>query len=960
MTTHRIGRAIVVAAAVALAACSGKPASAPALASSRSALTVVPPDSSFHAFLCSGTVKGDPAGDQMTGGAWRDIVGDEIHPAFYRAADAQNIYFRMRVSGDPRKPGSLTELQPSSWDVLVDTDNKPSTYEYMFTADGNLPGGNAVQLVRNSVQEMSNPTDPALDDKATDLIADLTPATDYWSVKVASDGNPPSAFGGDPDYFMTLVLPKQILRDVGVDLNKDFVVWAGTNARTYSLNSDFGCFVGIPPNLGDAGNNPGDLDPPDAIDDAVTTPEDTPIVIDVLANDTGIEPVTASAPGTAIAIETSPAHGDVTVGSDRTVTYSPAPDWFGIDTFTYRVTDDTGETDTAVVTVTVTPVDDAPPVAVDDAWTMVQGTTTTIDVLANDAVIDGVTSLTVLTPPASGTAAVNPDRTISYTADASFVGTVTFTYEVTDTDGQTGTATVTITVRLRDNGFPVAAGDSASTPEDTLVTIPVLANDTVLDQPAVVTLATTPANGTATVNSNNTVDYTPSSNYFGPDFFTYQVTDLDGQSATATVSITITPVDDGPPIATEDAATTPEGTAVGVAVLANDTVKDGLGAVTIVTPPTHGTAVVNADHAITYTPTGGFFGVDELVYQVTDLDHQAASAPVTIRVTPVDSGAPMATPDAFTTAEDTALPSLGVLANDVVLDGPAIVSLATPPAHGTATVNVDGTIAYAPAPDYAGPDALTYRVTDRDGQADTATVSIVVTPVGDAPVANPDAATAHAAWPPVVIPVLANDTDADGDALSVTSATQGGQGTVTVLPDGTIQYLAAAGFVGVDTFTYLVSDGTAADSTTVTVTVTPPLDSDGDGIPDYIEDTNHDGTIDPGETDPGDPDTDGDGLPDGVEDSNHDGTVDPGETDPGNPDTDGDGLPDGVEDSNHDGTVNPGETDPRNPDTNGDGILDGIGVRGGGCGSGPGGGASLLLVGMAALLRRRGPKAASR
>ena len=124
-----------------------------------------------------------------------------------------------------------------------------------------------------------------------------------------------------------------------MDLTKDFVVWAGTNARTYSLNSDFGCFVGIPSNLGDAGNDPGDLDPPDAIDDAVTTPEDTPVTIDVLANDTGIELGPTTEPGTAIAIVTQPAHGSVTVGADRTVTYSPAPDWFGIDTFTYRVTD---------------------------------------------------------------------------------------------------------------------------------------------------------------------------------------------------------------------------------------------------------------------------------------------------------------------------------------------------------------------------------------------------------------------------------------------------------------------------------------------------------------------------------------------------------------------------------------------------------------------------------------------
>ncbi len=1041
MTTHRIARAFAVSAALALAACSGGPASAPTLARSRSALIVVPPDASFHPFLCTGDTKGDPAGDQLTGGAWRDIVGDETHPAFYRAADDQYIYFRMRVSGDPRKPGSTTELQPSSWDVLVDTDGDLSTYEYMFTADGNLPGGNAVQFVRNSVKEPTDPTDPAMDDKLHDLIADLTPATDYWSVKVAPDG---SAFGGDPDYFMTLVLPKTLLASVGVDLTKAFVVWAGTNARTYSLNSDFGCYVGIPPNLGDAGNDPGELDPPDAVDDAVTTPEDTPVNTAVLANDHSIDEATA------IAIVSSPAHGTATLEADRTITYSPDPDWFGTDTYTYRVSDTTGDTDTAVVTVTVTPVDDGPPVVVDDTWTMIENTSSAIDVLANDTVIDRVASLTVLAPPASGTAVVNPDHTITYTPPTSFVGTVTFTYQVTDSDGQTGTATVTVTVQPVDSGFPVAVADAFSTPEDTPHTIAVLSNDTVLDLPAVVTLATTPSHGTAAVNADNTVTYTPAANYFGADFFTYQVADREGQPATASVTITVTPVDDGPPIAVADDATTPEDAPIAIAVLANDTVTDGLGEVTILVPPAHGTAAVNPDHTITYTPAPGFNGLDELTYQVSDLDGQTASAPVSVAVTPVDSGAPVARPDAFTTAEDTALPalpvlandtvldppavvslatppahgtatvnadgtityapvanwfgtdvftyrvtdldrqsatatvtitvtpvndgppvaaadsattpegtpipvavlandtvidgvaavailappahgtavvnldrtvtytpapswfgvdaftyqvtdtdgqtaaapvsvtvtpvdsgapiawpdafttaedtplpSLDVLANDVVLDGPATVSLATPPAHGTAAVNADGTIAYAPAPDYAGPDAFTYLVADRDGQVASATVSIVVTPVGDPPVANPDFATAYAAGPPVAIPVLANDTDADGDALTVTSATHGAHGTVTVLSDGTIQYLPAADFTGLDTFTYVVSDGTSTASTTVSVTVAPPRDS------------------------------------------------------------------------------------------NGDGILDGIGVRGGGCASGPGGAASLLLVGMALVLRRR-------
>ncbi|WP_193388347.1 tandem-95 repeat protein, partial [Anaeromyxobacter sp. PSR-1] len=387
-------------------------------------------------------------------------------------------------------------------------------------------------------------------------------------------------------------------------------------------------------------------------------------------------------------------------------------------------------------------------------------------------------------------------------------------------------------------------------------------------------------------------------------------------------------------------------------VLANDTVTDGVASVTILTAPAHGTAVVNLDHTVTYTPAERFFGPDTLTYQVVDRDGQAASAQVSLEVTPVDSGAPVAAADAFSTAEDTVLAAADVLANDTILDGPPAVSLASQPAHGTATANADGTITYAPAANYAGPDAFTYRVTDRDGQAALAAVSVTVTPVGDPPVARPDAATAPAGGPPVVIAVLANDADPDGDALAVASVTQGAHGAVTVLADGTVEYLAAAGFAGADAFTYAVSDGTSTASATVAITVVPPLDSDGDGIPDWVEDTDHDGTVDPGETDPRNPDTDGDGIPDGVEDTDHDGTVDPGETDPRDPDTDDDGIPDGVEDTDHDGSVDPGETDPLTATLT-------LGVAGGGCSSGQGGGSSVLLAGVAlALARRRRPAAA--
>ena len=181
------------------------PASAPALSCSRSALVAVPADASFHPFLCTGDVQGDLAGNPTPAAPSATSSGAPTHPAFYRAADAEHIYFRMRVSGDPRKPGGLSELQPSSWDVLVDTDSDLRTYEYMFTADGNLPGGNARPVVRNSVQEPTE-SDRSPPRRQGERSGRGPDARDR--LLVGEGGHRRQRFGGDPDYFITLVLPR--------------------------------------------------------------------------------------------------------------------------------------------------------------------------------------------------------------------------------------------------------------------------------------------------------------------------------------------------------------------------------------------------------------------------------------------------------------------------------------------------------------------------------------------------------------------------------------------------------------------------------------------------------------------------------------------------------------------------------------------------------------------------------
>jgi hypothetical protein len=146
-----------------------------------------------------------------------------------------------------------------------------------------------------------------------------------------------------------------------------------------------------------------------------------------------------------------------------------------------------------------------------------------------------------------------------------------------------------------------------------------------------------PSHGSATVEADRTITYAPTLNYFGPDSFDYQVCDSDGACDTATVSITVTSVNDAP-VAADDTATTDEDTAVTIDVLTNDTdVEDGKpgGAVTVTSGPSHGSATVKADRTITYAPTLNYFGPDSFDYQVCDSDGACDTATVSITVDPV-------------------------------------------------------------------------------------------------------------------------------------------------------------------------------------------------------------------------------------------------------------------------------------------------------------------------------------
>jgi len=566
---------------------------------------------------------------------------------------------------------------------------------------------------------------------------------------------------------------------------------------------------------------------PVANDDAVTTDEDTTVTVNVLANDNDADGDSLTAISFGF-----PANGTVQEHGDGTVTYVPDHNFNGSDSFSYTIADGNGGEDRATVNITVRPVNDAP-VAVNDTITTNEDTPIAYNVLVNDFDVDGDT-LTVasITNGANGIVQINADNTVTYSPNSNFNGADIFTYIISDGSGGTDTGTVSVTVSPV-NDAPVAFDDSGATDEEVSLTIAVLANDFDVDGDALSLYSfSQPLHGVTVLGVDDSVAYTPNPNYFGSDTLTYTVSDGNGGFDTATVSITVRPVNDAP-VAVDDNVTTTEDTWVSFDVRTNDEDVDGdaLGLISV-SDPAHGTAVIDTagtaldtgDDVVAYTPDPDYNGLDSFTYTISDGNGGEATGTVNITVTPVND-APVANADAITTSEDTSI-TYNVLSNDSDIDGDAlVVSSVTNGANGTVQINADNTVVYSPNSNFNGTDSFTYIINDGSGGTDTSIVSVTVSPVNDAPVANDDGVATDEDVS-LVIAVLANDFDVDGDAPSMVSFSQPAHGVAVLGVDNSVAYTPDPNYFGPDSFTYTISDGNGGEATgTVNIAVTPVNDA---------------------------------------------------------------------------------------------------------------------------------------
>ncbi len=479
------------------------------------------------------------------------------------------------------------------------------------------------------------------------------------------------------------------------------------------------------------------------------------------------------------------------------------------------------------------------PVAMDDAYTVDEDAVLAATVAGNDSDSDGdVLTYNLMAGPANGSISWNTNGTFTYSPNADFHGTDSFSYRTTDSDGATATAIAVITIDPV-NDAPVATDDLETTDEDTPVTVNVLSNDTDPDaEPLLVSILSTPANGTVSVNPDGSVEYTPKPDFHGEDSFDYEICDTDGICSSATVTIQVATVNDGP-VAVDDSYSTREDTPVMGSVGINDSDPEGdVLTYRLVAPPADGSLTFNPDGTFVFVPNGNFFGSTSFVYEVCDSLGDCDTATVTIVVDPVNDP-PVASDNAEVTSEDTSV-VVNLLGNDadpeadplqvVEINGVSISPCESIvlPSGAKVKLNGDGTAVYDPNGQFedlksgqTAIDTFLYTINDGNGGTAMAEAVISITGVNDAPNAEDDYVTTTVDTP-VTIPVLTNDKDVELETLAIVLLSTPPEGTTIVNPDGTITFTPEAGFEGTVTIHYLVEDPDGASSdATVTIEIEP-------------------------------------------------------------------------------------------------------------------------------------------
>jgi hypothetical protein len=513
--------------------------------------------------------------------------------------------------------------------------------------------------------------------------------------------------------------------------------------------------------------------------------------------------------------------------------------------FQYEISDGRGGVTRGSVLIVV--IDDLapnfPPVLTADSDTVVLGSSVSIDVLANDVDPDGdALVITEVTQPPNGLGqAVVLDNVVRFTPGS--IGdrdetNARFTYSVSDGNGHVVSGDVSVSI-LRESVAqpPYARDDSAFTTVDSPVTVDVLRNDgdpsgerpTLLGNPGC------PAGGRAVVTTDGQVRFDPPATLAGAFRCTYEVRNSQGLRASASIIVSVRePVlTNVPPVAVNDSLVVEVGSTTPVDLTANDSDPDGDSAkLTVVssTAPTLGTAV-RRDNTITFT-AGQILGDTRINYQVADEQGAVSRGQLVVQITEKQNRPPVAAAETRNIFGPGVPTAIDVLENAFDPDG-APGGLTVVPGS-VATISGDGTavlggrvVTITPDPSFVGSVVATFTIVDSGGLTSSALVTLnVLEPLNRPPAARDDSIDV-ANGASVTVPVLFNDSDPDGDLLSIelTSSPDPSLGTARLASDGAIAFTAAPGAAGVASIEYEISDGEFTSAARLRITVRPCAES---------------------------------------------------------------------------------------------------------------------------------------
>ncbi|MEM7707456.1 MAG: Ig-like domain-containing protein, partial [Pseudomonadota bacterium] len=552
-------------------------------------------------------------------------------------------------------------------------------------------------------------------------------------------------------------------------------------------------------------------DPPMANSDAVSLNEDATANITLVASDLD---------GDALSYEilSQPGSGTLT-GSGPIFVYTPAANFFGTDSFSYLVSDGTANSSAETVSLSVISVNDIP-IAIGASAVVDEDSSVVVSVSASDVESPSL-NYVVSTPPSHGVVSGNgPD--FSYTPNPGFSGSDSFSFVANDGLSDSVPALVSIVVNAV-NDPPVAVDIAQTLNEDEPVSVVLSASDEDGDA-LTFALTSQPQHGELTGTSPN-LTYTPDPDFNGVDSFTYQAFDGTVSSMGATVTLTVTAVNDLP-LAQDDLINLAEDTTAMVRLTASDADGDLL-TFAIVDAPANGT-LVGGGSDYDYTPGAGFSGTDSLTFVANDGAADSNLATITLVVEPINDP-PTADDLSISTNEDVAV-ALTLAGTDP--DGDAItLAITQAPLRGTLS-GTPPNLTYLPNADENGEDTFRFTVSDGIAESDPATVTVQILAQNDAPVADPQSLVVTEAS----LALTLTGSDVDGDPLTYQVVVSPAGGTLSGTAPN-LTYTRNSGFSGPDSFTFQVSDGQADSAAAVVnldvqvnnaapeITSTPVLDA---------------------------------------------------------------------------------------------------------------------------------------